>query len=65
MRYCTDTIFHVADLNDLCDLEHEVKVTRFELDLLLVLLLQCTKLGEDKSNISRDIAWKPYFMSSP
>ena len=38
--------------NDRCDLENEVKVTLFELGLHLVLVLQCTKFGEDTSNIS-------------
>ena len=28
-----------------------------------VLVLQCTKLGEDTSKISRDIEWKPSFTS--
>ena len=43
---------YVVALNDLCDLENEVKVTQFELGLRLVLVLQCTKLGENKSNVS-------------
>ena len=31
-------------LNDLCDLENKVKVTRFELGLHLALVLLCTKI---------------------
>ena len=34
-------------LNDLCDLENEVKVTQFELGLCLALVLLCTIFGED------------------
>ena len=37
---------YVVALNDLCDLENEVKVTRFELGLHLVLVLQCTNFDE-------------------
>ena len=33
--------------------------------LRLVPVLQCTKFGEDMSNIYWDIEWKPSFMSSP
>ena len=54
---------YVGALNDLCDLENEVKVTQFELGLCLFLVLQCTKFGEDMSNVSRDIEWKPSFIS--
>ena len=54
-----ETRFHVVALNDLCDLENEVKVTRFELGLLLALVHQCTKFSEDTSNISLDIERKP------
>ena len=43
---------YVVALNDLHDLKNEVKVTRFELGLHLVLVLQCTNFGEDTSNIS-------------
>ena len=35
---------YAAALNDLCDLENEVNVTRFKLDLRLTLLLLCTNL---------------------
>ena len=42
-------------LNDLCDLENKVKVTQFELGLLLALVLLCFKFGEDTSTISPDI----------
>ena len=44
-------------LNDLCDgdLENKVKVTQFETGLCLVLVLLCTKFGEDTCNISPDI----------
>ena len=59
-----ETIFHVVALNNLCDLENGVKVTRFEFRLLLALVFQYIKFGEDKSNISLDIARQPYFMSS-
>ena len=43
---------HAVALNNLCDLEIQVKVTRFELDLSLALVLLRTKFGEDASNIS-------------
>ena len=39
-------------LNTLCDSEIWVKVTQFELGLLLALVLLCTKFDEDKSNIA-------------
>ena len=48
-------------LNDLCDLEIEVKVTQFKLGLHLALVLLCTKFGEDTSYISSDIERKPFF----
>ena len=35
---------HVVNLNDLCHLENEVKVTKFELGLRLALVLLCTNL---------------------
>ena len=35
---------HGVSLNDLCDLEIEVKVTRVKLDLCLALVLICTNL---------------------
>ena len=50
---------HVVDLNDLCDLEKEVKVTQFKLGLCLALVLLCIKFGENTSNISSEIEWKP------
>ena len=43
---------YAVALKCLCNLENEIIVTRFELGLHLVLVLQCTKFGEDKSNIS-------------
>ena len=43
---------YVVALNDLRDLENEVKVTQFKLCLRLALVLLCTKFGEDTSNIS-------------
>ena len=43
---------HVVALNDFCDLETEVNVTRFDLGLYLALVLVCAKFGEDSSNIS-------------
>ena len=46
-------------LNALCDLEIWFKVTQFQLGLLLALVLLCTKFGENKSNVSRDIEQKP------
>ena len=52
---------YVVALNDLCDLENEVKVTQFELGLCLALVLLCTKFGEDTSNISSDIERKLSF----
>ena len=51
-------------LNDLSDLGNEVKVTQSKLCLHLALVLLCTKLDEDTSNISSDIERKPSFMSS-
>ena len=50
-------------LNDLCNLENEVKVTQFEFGLQLALVLLWTKFGEDMSNISWDIEQKPSFIS--
>ena len=49
---------YVVALNDLCDPENEVKVTQSELGHCLELVLLCTILGEDTSNISSDIEWK-------
>ena len=49
-------------LNDLCDLENEVKVTQFKLGLCLALVLLCTIFVEDKSNISSDFGQKPSFI---
>ena len=43
---------YVVAFNDLCDLENQVKVTRFKLGLHLILVLQCITFGEDMSNIS-------------
>ena len=43
---------YVVTFNDLCDLENEAKVTRFEIGLRLVFLLHCTEFGEDTSNSS-------------
>ena len=40
---------HAVTLNDLCDLENEVKVTRFKNNLRLAQVLLCTKFGEDTS----------------
>ena len=40
-------LFHAVALNDLCDLENKVEVTRLELGLHLALELLCTKFGED------------------
>ena len=45
-------LLYVVAVNDLCDLENEVRVTRFEIGLRLVLVLQCPQFGEDTSNIS-------------
>ena len=42
---------YVGGLDDLCNLEIEVKVTQFELGLRLALVLRCTKFGENMSNI--------------
>ena len=53
---------YVVTLNDLCDLENEVKVTQFKLGLSIALVLMCTIFGEDTSNISKDIEWKPSFI---
>ena len=39
-------LLHAVILNDLCDLETEVKFTRFELDLRLALVLLYNKFGE-------------------
>ena len=50
---------YVVDLHEICDLENEVKVTQFELGFCLALVLQCTILGEDMSDISSDIEQKP------
>ena len=49
---CQNHLSHAVVLNELCDLEIEVNVTRFELDLRLALVLLCTKFGEDRSYIS-------------
>ena len=43
---------HAVALNEICDLEINVKVTGFELDLRIPLVLLCTKFGENTSNIS-------------
>ena len=43
-------------LNDLCDLENEIKVTWFELGLHRALVLICPNIFEETSNISSDIA---------
>ena len=43
---------YVVALNDVCDLENKVNVTRFEPGLRFDLVLICTKFGEDTSNIS-------------
>ena len=51
-----------ANMNDLCDLENEVKVTQFKLGLRLALVLLCTTFGEDALNISSDIEWESSFM---
>ena len=37
---------YVAILNNICDLENQVKVTRFELGLCLAMGPMCTKFGE-------------------
>ena len=47
-------------LNDLRDLENEIKVTRFYLGLHLALVPLCTKFSETLSNISSDIKPKPF-----
>ena len=47
-------------LNDLRDLENEVKVMRFKLDLCLTLEPLCTKFGESLSNISAYIERKQF-----
>ena len=44
-------VSYVVAFNDLCDLENEANVTQFELDFRPILVLQCTKFGEDMSNI--------------
>ena len=43
------------NLNDLCDLEKEDKVMRFNPGLRLALVPLCTKFGEDASNNSSGI----------
>ena len=40
---------YVVALNNLCDLENKVEVTRFEPDLHLAMVLLCTKFGQDTS----------------
>ena len=50
-------------LNDLRDLENEVKVMRFYLVLCLTLVPLCTKFSETLSNSSSDIKWKPSQMT--
>ena len=42
---------YAVALNDLCDLENEVKITQFKLGRLAFVLL-CTKFGKDTSSIS-------------
>ena len=48
------------NLTDLCDLENEVKVTRFYLGLCLILVPLCIKFSETLPNISSDIKRKPF-----
>ena len=43
---------HADALNNLCEVEIDVKFTRFELGLWLALVLLCTKFDENTSNIS-------------
>ena len=52
---------YVVNLN-LCDVESKVKVTQFKPGLCLALVLLCTILGDDTSNISSDIEQKPSFI---
>ena len=47
-------------LNDLPDLDNNVKVTRLELGLCVAWEPLCTKIGESSSNISSDIEQKPF-----
>ena len=53
---------YTVALNDLYDLENEVKVTQFKLGICLALVLLCTIFGEDTSNSSSDIEQKPSFI---
>ena len=53
---------YVVNVNDFSDAENEVKETQFELGLCLALVRLCTIFGEDTSNISSDIEWKPSFI---
>ena len=50
-------------LNDLCDLENEVKVVRFHLILHLALVPLGAKFSEFASNISSDIKRKPFLIN--
>ena len=50
-------------LNDIRDLENEVKVTRFYTGLRFALVPLCTKFSETSSNISLDIKQKPFQMT--
>ena len=54
---------YVAILNDLCDLENKVKVTRFELGFCVVMGPLCTKFGESLYNISSDIEQRTFQMT--
>ena len=60
--FSENDISYVVDLNDLCDLENDVKVTQFERGLCLALVLLCTTFGEHTSNISLDIERKASFI---
>ena len=50
-------------LNEICDLENDVKVTRFYLPLRLALVPLCTKFSKTLSNSSSDIEQKPFQMT--
>ena len=69
MLLCTlfgeDTSNNAVALNNLRDLENEVKFTQFELCLHLAFMLLHTNFGEDTSNISSDNEREPSMIYGP